>query len=427
MNIKSFLNVKILAINILLILISASCRLEVPIKEMTLAKSMITRAVEVKSEKYAPDELKKAKDELIKSHDAMKTEDVKTAKKSAEESIKYSNEAIAKSLPLLADDNLKEAKNVYEEAKRAFAEKYAPEEYSLAGAKIGEAESMNTDKQFWDSYLKSNEAIAAAAGARDRALSNISALEDRIKSIEEEAKKLETIGSREFAPDEMTAIETNLSESRRLLGEKNILEASQKIADAESALDAAGAKTWKGYAAAKIKAAEEGVQKLSSSPSKEAYAEDLQKAESLLKDSKELYAGENYNESAMKAEEALGVLNSVAITMEKGKEAGRIEGMLKPDGTISASVTEYTVKYDPKNRDCLWRIALYVYKDARLWPLIYMANKDKIKDPDLIFPGQKFVVPALKTEEKLPDTDKPEENDLNDLNKNVTDKTGVEK
>ncbi len=61
---------------------------------------------------------------------------------------------------------------------------------------------------------------------------------------------------------------------------------------------------------------------------------------------------------------------------------------------------------------------MYVYKDARLWPLIYVANKDHIKDPDLIFPGQKLVIPAIpstmdlkenkkislpKTEEKLPE------------------------
>jgi len=45
--------------------------------------------------------------------------------------------------------------------------------------------------------------------------------------------------------------------------------------------------------------------------------------------------------------------------------------------------------------DCLWLIASYlsVYTDAKRWPEIYEANKDKIKDPDLIFPNQVFVVP----------------------------------
>ncbi len=44
--------------------------------------------------------------------------------------------------------------------------------------------------------------------------------------------------------------------------------------------------------------------------------------------------------------------------------------------------------------ECLWRIAGYstLYSDPFLWPLIYSANRDQIKDPDLIFPGQVFEV-----------------------------------
>ncbi|HOT19511.1 MAG TPA: LysM peptidoglycan-binding domain-containing protein, partial [Spirochaetota bacterium] len=50
--------------------------------------------------------------------------------------------------------------------------------------------------------------------------------------------------------------------------------------------------------------------------------------------------------------------------------------------------------------DCLWRIAMKVYNNARLWPLIYIANKDQIKDPDLIFPGQRFVIPPMEKEKQ---------------------------
>lgn len=46
--------------------------------------------------------------------------------------------------------------------------------------------------------------------------------------------------------------------------------------------------------------------------------------------------------------------------------------------------------------DCLWKIAgdqyghPYYYK----WPLIYDANRDLIKDPDLIYPGWSLKIPA---------------------------------
>jgi LysM repeat protein len=48
-----------------------------------------------------------------------------------------------------------------------------------------------------------------------------------------------------------------------------------------------------------------------------------------------------------------------------------------------------------KKGECLWWIAEYedIYNDPFMWPLIYNANKDQIKNPDLIYPGQEFSIP----------------------------------
>ena len=45
--------------------------------------------------------------------------------------------------------------------------------------------------------------------------------------------------------------------------------------------------------------------------------------------------------------------------------------------------------------ECLWKIAGYpeVYDNPAQWPMIYRANKDKIKNPDLIYPNQVFEIP----------------------------------
>ncbi len=45
--------------------------------------------------------------------------------------------------------------------------------------------------------------------------------------------------------------------------------------------------------------------------------------------------------------------------------------------------------------ECLWFIAGYdqIYGNPLQWPLIYKANMDKIKNPDLIYPGQVFIIP----------------------------------
>lgn len=44
--------------------------------------------------------------------------------------------------------------------------------------------------------------------------------------------------------------------------------------------------------------------------------------------------------------------------------------------------------------DSLSRIAKREYGDASKWPRIYEANKDVIKDPDLIYPGQELKIPG---------------------------------
>lgn len=41
----------------------------------------------------------------------------------------------------------------------------------------------------------------------------------------------------------------------------------------------------------------------------------------------------------------------------------------------------------------LWRISRLYYRNPLLWPEIFEANRDKIRDPDLIYPDQRFLIP----------------------------------
>lgn len=49
--------------------------------------------------------------------------------------------------------------------------------------------------------------------------------------------------------------------------------------------------------------------------------------------------------------------------------------------------------YTVKKGDCLWNIAKKYYGNGAQYKKIYNANKDKIKNPNLIYPGQKFLIP----------------------------------
>ena len=50
--------------------------------------------------------------------------------------------------------------------------------------------------------------------------------------------------------------------------------------------------------------------------------------------------------------------------------------------------------YIIKSGDTLSAIAQHFYKDANKYPKIFEANREVIKDPNLIFPGQKIRIPA---------------------------------
>ena len=60
------------------------------------------------------------------------------------------------------------------------------------------------------------------------------------------------------------------------------------------------------------------------------------------------------------------------------------------------------VSYTVVKGDYLWKIAKKdeFYGNGFAWPVIYNANRDQIKNPDLIYPKQEFKIPSLNDEEK---------------------------
>jgi nucleoid-associated protein YgaU len=61
-----------------------------------------------------------------------------------------------------------------------------------------------------------------------------------------------------------------------------------------------------------------------------------------------------------------------------------------PSPATSATTKTYVVK----KGDSLSKIAKESYGDANEWRKIYEANRDAIKDPDLIYPGQTLKIPT---------------------------------
>ncbi|MCA1907206.1 MAG: LysM peptidoglycan-binding domain-containing protein [Magnetospirillum sp.] len=74
----------------------------------------------------------------------------------------------------------------------------------------------------------------------------------------------------------------------------------------------------------------------------------------------------------------------------KGKVLARVEMPVAAQGSLRAD-TETAVVVSAGNS--LWRIARRIYGSGEAYTVIFQANKDHIRDPDLIYPGQVFQIP----------------------------------
>ncbi len=58
------------------------------------------------------------------------------------------------------------------------------------------------------------------------------------------------------------------------------------------------------------------------------------------------------------------------------------------------------VVYQVQQGDTLWTIAAGAIGDGTLWPALYLANRDQIKDPEWIYPGQQLAIPNVDPDER---------------------------
>ncbi len=78
--------------------------------------------------------------------------------------------------------------------------------------------------------------------------------------------------------------------------------------------------------------------------------------------------------------------------------------------SMEASEEHYVVRSWSKYHDCLWNISKKkkIYDNPFLWPKIWQANRDQIKDPDIIRIGEHLKIPptgGLTTAEKNAERD----------------------
>ncbi|WP_432738752.1 LysM peptidoglycan-binding domain-containing protein [Maridesulfovibrio sp. FT414] len=96
-------------------------------------------------------------------------------------------------------------------------------------------------------------------------------------------------------------------------------------------------------------------------------------------------------------QEEVVVVEETEVVVVKEEPAEKVEEVVPPT-PMEIYESEYRnlpTSHVVTKGECLWWIAEYqqIYNDPFMWPLIYKANRDMIKNPDLIYPGQTLEVP----------------------------------
>ncbi len=76
---------------------------------------------------------------------------------------------------------------------------------------------------------------------------------------------------------------------------------------------------------------------------------------------------------------------------DTGKVVSRLETPFQRATAADLAAREGNIVVQPGNS--LWRIARQHYGDGVQYTVIFQANKDRIRDPDMIYPGQVFALP----------------------------------
>lgn len=80
---------------------------------------------------------------------------------------------------------------------------------------------------------------------------------------------------------------------------------------------------------------------------------------------------------------------TVTVVKPKPEKKPVVQQKEKRETSSAPKVKTYTVK----SGDCLWNIAKKYYGNGAQYTKIYNANKGKIKNPNLIYPGQVLTIP----------------------------------
>ena len=413
-----------------------------PLGELVSAREALSDAQIVEADKYAKDDFEKAQSLLKEAESILSTEkaDETKAKEILNKSIDSSYSAILTSIPETVNSRRLKSETSLSEAEEAFSESLSAElfqkskeihseaevlisSFNQAISNIEEADpekkkeltrklsqdGVESIKKFQESMDLSEKAKALSLSQKQALIDSQSDRSDDIKLIEEIYSDENNEESKTNLNELQTSMKEGLDEieaGKMKTGFAKLESLRDKIADllAETILPYAQKKLE--LSRANLKKFEEEFENKNNSTN---YPDTLRAARESLALAESLIEQERYSEALDKSNEINELLESPYETEIVGAEDGEDspsdsknnskKSVSKQSKSNSQSLDQKTEKKryhtvkSGRPRENLWRLSKKYYQTPLKWKKIYRANRRILKSPNLLYPGQKLIIP----------------------------------
>lgn len=455
---------------LLLSALMLQCPGDAPVQELGDAKGQIEKAESVGAAEFAADQLAEAKQSLVDAHKFLEEKKNRDAKKSALAATETALRAGEQSAPLQAAAMKEQADSALQGAGALHAEEISKEKYEAAARSFEEGKALLAEadekkgeakgadvaarNQNIDRYAaairKFTEARDVATELKEAAGQSKEELIARADNIESILRRAKEHGAEEFAKEDYAKGRGELATGITDLNDGKLDAARNHLTDAEKYATSALMTTLSSQAQEKYDTATKEVEGSRSlyEPQREHFSDHyrallddyMKAADEALTSSKGNLDGKEYENSIKDSKEAVNlarVIQEQIADIEKEASVARGRGGVNVEEEKQTVVTtpppvktkevkksakteeaptggwkRYTVK-NRKPSDCLWRIARmqqhYGKKNGKLWRRIYDANRNQIKNPNLIHPGMVLMIPPRTGPVTQPKRESPEE------------------
>ena len=363
---------------------------------------MYESADKVYAEKYSPNNFAQGKNFNSEAKSQYEQGDYVQSIGSSEKASEFFTAAI--------NDSLRNSSSINSEIsslERRLSDIKRDKNSNAAGTNLTKAEnSIKNAKKFYDGkdFKASWREIDSAKKELDAASQAINkqGVSSSIAAVRSEIKALSSGDLSQDVASDLNSATNELNGAELSLGQNNIRDAESRVKRAEDLVNGAKSKIKKNEAASALSKVESQLAQARKKDTDKKYEDNLNKAENLIKNGKALAASGKFTDAINNADEAESLISAVLNSMESDArnvaagskdEYDTSEDTQTDESDKAVKGKTYVVQWKKKDPDCLWKISQKFYKDASFWPAIYIANKDQIKDPDLIFPGQRLVIP----------------------------------